>query len=91
MWEARLTDGSKHDVQPHAIIAIGQVAEKGDPESIKLLQASLCNENLTVSQSAALTLGDAQVIVLLQAQLTGDSKHDARKGCNCHRAGGRER
>ena len=56
MLEARLTSDSEKDVRLDAVIAIGQVAEKVDPEAIELLQASLCDRSLTVSQTAALIL-----------------------------------
>ena len=55
-WGARLTCDSEEDVHLAAVTAIGQVAEKGDPEAIELLQASLCDRSLTVSQTAALIL-----------------------------------
>ena len=53
---AWLTWASVKDVRLAAVTAIGQVAEKNDPEAIKLSQASLCDHVLPVSQTAALIL-----------------------------------
>ena len=41
--EARLTSDSAKDVRLAAVSAIGPVAVNKDPESIKLVQASLCD------------------------------------------------
>ena len=53
--KAQLTSDSAR-IRRAAVTAIERVAEKNDPESTKLLQASLCDKGLTVSQTAALFL-----------------------------------